>query len=112
MEMWNVVYNYKTLVFSTSFMKIVVLSRAAQLGLVIAMCSHSSDPMAIVLYIGTSLKTINKSERVCTFQKLTSAEQTAEHADFLVGVSDSSHLANSDSEDLQEAVDCLYLTTS
>jgi hypothetical protein len=48
-----------------------------------------SYPMAIVVSTDASLKTVNKTSRVCTFQKHTSAE----HSNFLAGVSDSSHLA-------------------
>ena len=58
-----------------------------------------SDHMAVVVYSGASLKTVNKRRRVCTFRKHTSAE----HANFLAGVSDSSHPASADSSgDLQE----------
>ena len=64
-----------------------------------------SDYMAIVLYNGVSLKTVNKTSHVCTFRKHTSAD----HANFLAGVKDSSHVASADnSGDLQE-VDRLYL---
>jgi hypothetical protein len=61
--------------------------------------------MAVVVYSGASLKTVNKTRRVCTFSKHTSAE----HTNFLAGVSDSSHLDSADSSgDLQEEVDRLY----
>ena len=65
-----------------------------------------SDHRAVVVYSGASLKTVNKTRRVCTFRKHTSVE----HANFLTGVSNSSHLVSADnSGDLQEEVDRLYL---
>ena len=51
-----------------------------------------SDQLAIVAYAGATITKVNKTRRVCTFRKHTSAE----HAKFLAGVSDSSQLASPD----------------
>ena len=65
-----------------------------------------SDHQAIVVHNGDTIMTANKTRRVCMFRKHTSAE----HANFLAGVSMSTHLASSDGGgELQDEVDRLYV---